>query len=114
MSPDFPDDEASGFMVADKRIDNRSPPLTAGEMMVDDSASDTNSHTDTVAWRARKVRMARLRMVRQSVTVANTNSNDYDAASPITTYIKLGTEEEIIRATHDGVVVTCTSDESSI
>mmetsp|Transcript_14402 Transcript_14402/g.26013 ORF Transcript_14402/g.26013 Transcript_14402/m.26013 type:complete len:1499 (-) Transcript_14402:116-4612(-) len=110
MSPDFPDDEASGFMVADKRIDNRSPPLTAGEMMVDDSASDTNSHTDTVAWRARKVRMARLRMVRQSVTVANTNSNDYDAASPITTYVKLGTEEEIIRATHDGVY----SDESSI
>ena len=52
MSPDFPDDEASGFMVADVEINNHSPPLTAREMMVDDSASDTNIHM--VAWRARK------------------------------------------------------------
>ena len=111
MSPDFPDDEASGFMVADAGINNHSPPLTARDMMVDDSASNTNSHT--VAWRARKMQMARLRMVRQSVTGASTNSNDYDAAGPITTNVKLGTEEKIICATHDGLVVACTSDESS-
>ena len=99
-------------MVADAGINNHSPPLTARETMVDYSANNTNIHT--VAWRARNVRMAHLRMVRHSMTVVTTNSNNYDAAGPITTNVKLGTEEKIICATHDGVVVACTSDESSI
>ena len=61
MSPDFPDDNASGFMAADAGIKNHSPMLTAKEMMVGDSASDTAGHT--VAWQARKVQTVRLRMM---------------------------------------------------
>jgi len=94
--------------VVDRGMNNRPPPsvviVTDGDGKGSNKSEQYES-TKSAAWQARKVRMARLRMIRghteqqQDEDDNHTNNEDDD-------------EEEVIRA--DGVVLACSDDEDSI
>ena len=64
-----------------------------------------------MAWHARKVRMARLRMNRgQAAAMADSGAEDVDA----TENGPEAKEDDIIRRAQGGGIVSCNSDEDSI
>jgi len=94
--------------VVDRGMNNRPPPsvviVTDGDGKGGNKSEQYES-TESAAWQARKVRMARLRMIRghtyqqQDENDNHTNNEDDN-------------DEEVIRA--DGIVLACSDDEDSI
>lgn len=113
LPPSFHIDEPkpiAGAYVATmvEGINNRSPPSTktnGGGSRIERGGDDT------VAWHARKVRMARLRMNRgQAAAMADSGAEDVDA----TENGPEAKEDDIIRRAQGGGIVSCNSDEDSI